>query len=230
MQQPPSNKTFYVLDLDRCLANTDKLFALFEYIVLEEKVVGKEILGALRKEVEKTGGSFDATVHLREYLAASDQQDMLLSIKDRFLKASPDYDFFEPGARALLLFLTNNSFPFGILTYGGKVWQTMKLQAMGLETVPHIITDVQAKGKVIAGWKQQSGEFLIPPDLGGGSYENVLLVDDKFVSFEGLPQGAYGIHVLTKNTLHSDGVIPAHVIQVNNMSEVEALIKSSIRV
>jgi hypothetical protein len=227
---PPNEKTFYVLDLDRCLANSDKLFALFEYIVLEEKVLGKEVLSAAREEVEKSGGSFDATTHLRDYLASSGQQDMLLLIKDKFLKASRDYDFFEPGARALLQFLTDNSYPFGILTYGGRIWQQIKLQAMELETMPHIITDVQAKGSIIAGWKQPSGEFLIPPELGGGSFENVVLVDDKFVSFEGLPEKAYGIHVLTKNASYLDGTIPNHVTQVGNMSEVEALLKSSISV
>lgn len=227
---PPSKKTFYVLDLDRCLASTDKLFALFEYVVLQEKVLGKEVLDATREEVEKTGGSFDATTRLRDYLASSGRQDMLLLIKDAFLKASPDYDFFEPGARALLQFLTDNSYLFGILTYGGRIWQQMKLQAMELETMPHIITDIQAKGGIIAGWKQPNGEFVIPPELGGGSFENVVLVDDKFVSFEGLPEKAYGIHVLAKNVSYSDGTIPNHVTQVGNMSEVEALIKSSISV
>lgn len=230
MQLPPSNKTFYVLDFDRCLANTDKLFALFEYAVLQEGILGKEVLSDIRAEMEKTKESFDVLTHLREYLASSGRQDMLLLIKDTFLKASRDYDFFEPGARDLLQFLRDNSLPFGILTYGGRVWQQMKLQATGLESAPHIITDIQTKGKIIAGWKQPGGEFLVPSELGGGVFENVVLVDDKFVSFEGLPEGAFGIHVLAKNPSYSGDTAPVPMRQVNSMTEVGTLIKSSISV
>jgi FMN phosphatase YigB (HAD superfamily) len=228
MPMPPSNKTFYVLDFDRCLANTDKLFALFEYAVLQEGALGKEVLDDARAAMERTKGSFDVLAHLKEYLASSGQQDMLLLIKDTFLKASQDYDFFEPGARDLLQFLRDSSLPFGILTYGGRVWQQMKLQATGLEATPHIITDIQTKGKIIAEWKQPSGTFLVPAELGGGEFENVVLVDDKFVSFEGLPERAFGIHVLTKNAAYSSDTLPVHLTQVNNMTEVETLIKSSI--
>ena len=230
MQVLPSKHTFYVLDLDRCLANTDKLFALFEYAVLQEEVLGKEVLDDLREAMERTRGSFDVLTHLREYLASSGQQEMLLLIKDTFLKASRDYDFFEPGARELLQFLSDSALPFGILTYGGKIWQQMKLQAMGLDTTPHIITDIQAKGKIIAGWRQPDGEFVIPEELGGGIFETVVLVDDKFVSFEGLPDEAFGIHVLAKNALLASNTLPSHVARVSNMSEVEALLKDSISV
>lgn len=231
---PPSNETFYVLDLDRCLANTDKLFALFEYVVLQEKAIGKEVLLATLGKIEKDGGPFDVAVHLRDYLASSGEQDMLLLIKDEFIKASRDDDFFEPGAHDLLQFLADNSLPFGILTYGGRVWQHMKLQAMDLDATPHIITDIQAKGQIIAGWKQADGMFLIPSEFhkngSSATYKNILLVDDKLISFEGLPKGAHGVHVVTNHTLPFQGDVPAHVTQAHGMTEVGALIKASISV
>lgn len=223
---PQTKKTFYVIDLDRCLADTDKFFTLFEHIIYEKTDITEEILKTAKQKIEQTGGSFDVISYLQEHYSL----DVVVELKEAFVKEGREQDLFEPGARDILQFLTDNSLPFGILTYGGRVWQQTKLRAVGLETIPHIITGVQAKGEIIAGWQQPDGMFLIPSELGGGNFESVLLVDDKLLSFEGLPKAASGIRVLTKSMPLSENPYPESVVQVRGLSEAEALIKSKIRI
>lgn len=229
MQLPLSKNTFYVLDLDRCLADTDKLFMLLEKIIYQKTAITESTLKAARTETEQTGGSFDVISYLEEYFSLASQLEKVAELEGQFVEEGKKQDLFEPGARDLLAFLSDSSLPFGILTFGGKIWQRMKLQAMGLDVTPYIITDTKAKGKIIASWKQADGVFVIPPELykGEKDFNTILLIDDKFLSFEGLPEGAYGIHVLAKN-LQVDSL--SNVVQVHGMTEAEALIKSSISI
>ena len=122
-----------------------------------------------------------------------------------------------PGAIELLSFLQQQVIPHGILTYGQADWQRAKILATGLADLPVVITDRTDKGALIASWRQASGTYQLPPELGGRFVEQIMLIDDKIYSFDGLPADALGLYCGGGQAEN----LPRNVQSIANLSEAQ---------
>ncbi len=129
---------------------------------------------------------------------------------------------FEPHAKQLLDRLDAKSAHYGILTFGGLQWQTLKLRVAGLLHVPHMIVSNKAKGQLIASWQQSDGGFIVPVPLAGNQavrVERLVLVDDKPLSFEGIPKEVVGVCVGPQATEAELAELPRNVTRVKDMGQ-----------
>lgn len=225
--------TFYVLDFDRCLGNTAKLYAQLERSIEALTPITLDQLRHVRNEVEASGGSFDAATYVQQVLGQARSSVTWESICETMIAASHVQDMLEPGAGELLQLLNEHDQRYGILTYGSEAWQRTKLRAAGLSEIPAIITNHTKKSEEIAEWKQSDGAFLIPATLTLDNQpflvDAIVLIDDKAVSFKGLPNGVSGYHVVwqDRESLPSQaGELPEGVAQVNGMYELIDLLFS----
>lgn len=189
--------TFYILDLDRCLVNTEKLQALLEQTIERELAIKPEEMNLARREYERMGGSFDTAGYVMGILDGRnvDGPSVWLEIKRIFIHEAQAVDMLEPYARELLAELSAANAHFGIVTFGGDAWQLTKIAAAGLESIPHMVTHDQAKGRMIASWQRTDGSFLLPGQLAGRVTiaQELFFVDDKPVSFYGIPSEVHAI-------------------------------------
>jgi len=229
----PVNSLYYVLDLDRCIANTERLYGLLEAIVLDKTSITKEDMTQARVAVENSSGSFNTADYIQEHLRSVGQLKLWDAVAAEFIQRATQVDMFEPGAKELLHALRTKNIPHGILTYGGRTWQGMKIQVLHLNESPYMITETKEKGRIIAGWQLRDGTFALPPELHHGEVtqaQTVVLVDDKASSFIGLPKGAQGIHVLPgdgQDQLPSQqGSLPESVVQARGLEGVLGLINT----
>lgn len=218
------SSTFFVLDFDRCLGNT----VLFQQIlegVLTDAGVSAATFAAARSRIEKEGKTFDTIRHAHEVLEEAGSSYTWQEIKKEFLLRAHEQEALLPHARDLLQILDERSLPYGIVTYGvEEAWQLIKLEAAKLLYVPHLVTHIEEKGKLLTGWKQPDGSFLIPPaltqDFETLQVNEVILVDDKAKSFWGTPEGVRGVHVIAPggNPLPSQqGDIPPNTTSVTGL-------------
>ena len=122
-----------------------------------------------------------------------------------------------PGAIELLSFLQQKTISHGILTYGQADWQRAKILATGLTDLAVIVTDRTDKGALIASWRQASGTYQLPPELGGQFVEQIMLIDDKIYSFDGLPADALGLYCGGEQAEN----LPRNVQLIANLSEAQ---------
>lgn len=122
-----------------------------------------------------------------------------------------------PGAIELLSFLQQKTISHGILTYGQANWQRAKILATGLADLPAVITEHTDKGALIASWRQASGAYQLPPELGGQFVEQIMLIDDKIYSFDGLPADALGLYCGGGQAEN----LPRNVQSITNLSEAQ---------
>lgn len=218
------SSTFFVLDFDRCLGNT-VLFQQILETVLIDAGVSADMFAAARTRIEKEGKTFDTIRHAHEVLEEADSSYTWAEIKKEFLTRAHEQDALLPYARELLQILDERSLPYGIVTYGvEEAWQLIKLEAAKLLYVPHLVTHIEEKGKLLTGWKQPDGSFLIPPaltqDFETLQVNEVILVDDKAKSFWGTPEGVRGVHVVAPggNLLPAQqGEIPPNTTDVTGL-------------
>ncbi len=141
---------------------------------------------------EAKGLSFDVYTYLVSQLG----EYAVGQFNDYFIEQVAREDMLNDGAADLMADLALGGYPFGFLTTGGEKWQELKLKASQLDHVPYNIISQSRKGEIIATW-QNNGKFEVPAELhaNGGSvvYDRVVLVDDKPISFDGLPDGAEGL-------------------------------------
>ncbi len=192
---------YVLLDLDRTLLNTEAAMADYVALIRQHDANLSNRLYWAWRQAEDSNESFDARRFLIEEVVMErvpqstvDQFDKLFSIPDQV-----DYSYLNDGAGELLQALDERQVPHGVLTYGSVEWQTLKLQASGLDALPHIVTQQRAKGRVLTSWMQPSGEIKLPKKLtdrykalGGGTLSSVVLVDDKLEALVGLPDGVTG--------------------------------------
>ena len=97
--------------------------------------------------------------------------------------------YLEDGADSLLVGIAASGHAAGILTYGGEDWQTIKLRATELDSYRRmILAEKGKKGALIASWYDaEHGVYRLPEALGGGSFDEIVLVDDKPAEFVGFP-------------------------------------------
>ena len=187
---------FYVLDMDRCLVNTEKLQALLQRVIERELGIQPDEMNLARREYERAGGSFDTAGYVMGVLdgRGMDGPSVWHDITRMFVQEAQAQDMLEPYAAELLRRLRAEGAKYGIVTYGSDTWQLTKLEAAGLTAIPHLVTHDVAKARLIASWQHTKG-FLIPTILAGEQLlaRRLVFIDDKPISFIGLPPSVQGI-------------------------------------
>lgn len=208
--------TFYLIDFDFTLFKTHQGSTIF----IEElaKAHPDEAFDIEQRVAESlvTGISFairDATAEL-----IGEQETR--AIETRYIERGKNQSLLFDGAHELMEAINNSGERFGILTYGSKAGQTMKVHAAQLSHVPFLVTDQKQKGAFIAEW--WGGErFTIPDELGGGEADEIVLIDDRLFSFEGLPAHARGYWVQTGPAQYDPLIkAPANVRSVATLTDV----------
>ncbi len=229
MNTPAVNhKPFYILDFDRTLADTDKLLEVFIQIANQYVDLPQGTVEAADASVKQTGDSFDTATYVRDYLKDHDQADTWERLERQFIHESRALDMLLPGAAELLELLEAKHIRYGILTYGNPPWQHLKLTASGFNHVARIVIVTKQKGLIIRSWQQPDGTFRLPQEFGGGEANEIVLIDDKAVSFEGFPDiSARGYWVLNPaHELSSQlGEIPQGVQRLGDLYELIELLK-----
>lgn len=215
-------ETFYVLDFDRTLADSDKLLEVFISVTNQYIDLPLEQVEKIDADVKSKGDSFDTATYVRDQLASQDASDQWKKLEKQFIHESRSLNMLMPGAAELLSFLDSRGDKYGVLTYGNPLWQHLKLAASGFNHVRRIVTTDKYKGMFIMSWQQES-QFHLPLEFGGGIVDRVVLVDDKAMSFVGFPgEPSKGYHVLDPAVALPAqlGEIPQQVTQVATLQDV----------
>jgi len=217
--------TFFVLDFDRCTGNTDGIQAVLEEVLQQETGISPETFHAARTRIEGEGKTFDTIRHVHMLLSETGSSVTWEHIRDKLIEKAKEVDLLLPHARELLDILKEKRLPHGIITYGvEEAWQLTKLEITGLLDIPHLVTHIEEKGKLLTGWKLDDGSFGIPPALNTGLVppvvSKIIFLDDKAKSFWNIPEGVEGVHVVAPggNTLPSQqGDTPTSVTEVTGI-------------
>lgn len=190
---PKRIKQFWVLDFDRCLADVDALSERFLDITEQVTSINRSHIEHARSEAERRGESFDQYAAIQTRVSP-DEMKQIISL---FISGQASEAYLMPGASALLEYVMRRSERSGgILTYGSEHWQKLKIQAaLGSRRVPYVITSHPYKSREIGSWYDVgSTSFRIPFALSpeDTAADEVILVDDKAIAFEELPEHARG--------------------------------------
>ena len=221
----PAN-TFYIIDFDRTLADSDKLLEVFIEVANEFFEIPREQIEQADADVKARGDSFDTASFVRTYLHEHDQENKWQELEKHFIHQSRSLNMLLPGAAELLDHLRSTGQRYGILTYGNPLWQHLKLAAAGFNHVNRIVMERKEKGKLISSWRQSNGQFVLPQEFGGGTATCIVMFDDKAVSFDGFPPApSHGYQVVDlANILPSQGGdVPANVTQVPDLTAAKQL-------
>jgi hypothetical protein len=196
---PAYANVFYVLDFDRTLASTDKFHDILETVIEQETTIKVSQLRTARQVAERAGESFDTVEYLRQFLKGVQSEKTWYQIQQIFIRQAQKRDLLEPGAAELFRILNERKLPYGIITFGGEAWQLAKIEAAQLMDVPHVVTHIQEKGRILSGWKHEGGQFIIPPaltrDFQPLYVSKIVFLDDKPKSFIDIPDGVQGLHI-----------------------------------
>lgn len=225
---PSSNSdTFYIVDFDRTLADSDKLLQVFVGVTNQYIDLPIEQIEKIDADIKAKGDSFDTATYVRDHLAAQDASDQWEKLEKQFIHESRSLNMLLPGAGELLEFLDSRGDSYGILTYGNPLWQHLKLAASGFNHVRRIVTTNKHKGMLISSWQQDNGLFHLPAEFGEGMVERIVLIDDKAASFEGFPsQPSHGYQVLDYvQALPAQlGEVPGNVTHIESLRDILELI------
>ncbi len=219
---------FFIVDFDRTLARTDELRLLFRRILLQETPVTEE---QMTHGEMSHANSFDVATYVREVLGktmqSSEIETLLQGVRRLFIEEAKQHyvSLLEPYAAELLGDLEDDQRPFGILTTGGQEWQQLKIEATRLDKVPHLIIETSRKSDLLTSWRHGDG-FLLPDALSGMAScvaKTIVFLDDKPISFEGIPDGVLGIWVLPVASAKADDIVklevPEGVIHARGLKE-----------
>ncbi len=219
--------TFYVLDFDRCLGDIESSFDLLKEVVQELSVGSGDSLQSAREHIESSGGSFSALKHLAEL-----NPDMDLNVVGKlFLERAKlqKGNTLEPGAIELIEFLIATNRDFCIMSYGDKKWQMLKINAAGLGNVANIIVPSKHKSAYIAKWLNAKKQFIIPSDFFADNQpriaDEVVLIDDKIMAFDGLPASARGYLVQGRAKKHEKSQLNRLLSSVKAVKTIDEIIK-----
>lgn len=219
----PLLKEFYIVDFDRTLIDSDKIFEVFVEVAKQFIDIPIDRITHAQQEIKSRGDSFDTAGYVRDCLNQAGRKDDWDKLEKKFIHESRSLNYFMPGAMALLDWLTTTKKSFGILTYGNPLWQRVKLTATGLQHIRHIIIEQKEKGAFIKNWQYSNGDFGLPDSFGGETARKIIMIDDKAVSFKDFPdEPSKGYWVLnpSKELPSQLGVVPSNVIRFKNLSSV----------
>jgi hypothetical protein len=185
-----ANQTvFQILDLDRTLLDSAKLGQqLKEVIARHDEKLAHKINNEILKHTEARTSFF-----IFEYIAQEAGVEKLDSYVSELNYHAPASELLLPGAAERIAFgKSQPGWSVGILTYGSKRDQIIKLKLAGLQMERHLITNTPIKGELLASWKLPDGKFQLPIEFGGHVVDKLTLDDDKIVAFNGLPDDVLG--------------------------------------
>jgi FMN phosphatase YigB (HAD superfamily) len=192
--------TFYIVDFDRTLVRSDDLRLLFEEAAFAQTAIPSE---RIKQGELLYRNNFDVVAYLRgvllEVVSAKEAEASIENVKKYFIEKARSEDLLEPYASAFLSELRERRAAFGILTSGGEEWQQVKIEATGLNDIPHLVIGSPKKSELIARWRRPDDIFVLPEKLSGivaCEARKIVFLDDKPVSFEGIPDNVRGIWVL----------------------------------
>lgn len=226
MPATPENsntETFYIVDFDRTLADSDKLLEVFIEVANQYIDIPIEQVRKIDADIKAKGDSFDTAKYVRDNLSGAGALEQWHKLEKQFIHESRALNMLLPGANELLEHLNKNHMRHGILTYGNPLWQHLKLTASGFNHVRRIVTTNKHKGHFISSWQQEDGSFRLPQEYGGGSSRCIVLIDDKAASFDGYPsEPSYGYQVLDEhNVLPAQlGETPSNVTRMTSLYQV----------
>jgi hypothetical protein len=216
------DSTYFVLDFDRCIGNTEKIHEILWAVIESETGILVDTLKATKRAMDAKGYAFDTVEYVAKELLNQRHALTWQELRELFIREAKTHDLLESGAGELLAYLDTQDIPYGILTYGRESWQLTKLEAAGLmeREIPFEITGIEHKGEILTSWKH-GDEFIIPPaltrDFTPLTVRQIVFLDDKPRSFIGIPSGVRGICVRPGN--HSllpsqQGDLPGSVEEV----------------
>lgn len=227
-ETPETNlDTFYIVDFDRTLADSEKLFDMFVAVVQRYTTIPEQQITAAHEQMIAKGDSFDTASFVRDHMREVGEGERWNELEKQFIRESRSLDMLLPGARDLLDTFRTHGKRFGILTYGNPLWQHLKLSAAGFNHLPRIIMVQKQKGRLVSSWQQPDGSFHIPQEFGGGTADRIVMLDDKAISFEGFPGlPSVGYHVVDRAHLlpSQEGDVPSNVTHCTTLSEAQALL------
>jgi hypothetical protein len=189
MHMKADRTVFHILDLDRTLLNTTKLARTLKKIIAQDDP-GLDAL--ITKQMTKHSRN-KTSFFMFEFIAEHIGHDKLNHYVSRLNYEAPASELLLPGAVERIAFAKSQpGWSMGILTYGAKRDQIIKLKLVGLQLEHHIITDTPKKGDIITSWKLPNGKFKLPIEFGGHTVDVVTFDDDKLVAFENIPDDVYG--------------------------------------
>lgn len=225
---------FYVLDYDRCLGNTERLYSLLlESVTSVASDFDIAAMDAERQAAEVSGSSFDGLRYIKQRLG--DDQRFRAALRAFIARgqSQPPDALLEEGARDFIDYLVP-LYPFGILTFGSPVWQHAKLEACSLHTAPHSIMNHKYKIKHMKDWRDdRTGLFVLPEEFsaptGYSHAKELILVDDKATAFADIEQGMRGYWLLHHWPLPSqagevDDALVSEVTSFQQVIDLEAAI------
>ena len=214
--------TFYLLDLDRTLLDTEKSANLLRTVVAQHSPALAVELARNVEDYSLLGESFS----MRDFIVEKVGEAEATEIERRFIAAASGQDLLNVGARELMAYIRSLSdATFGILTYGLLGGQTMKIRAAGMADVPSLVTSETFKGEQISSWRGEDGVYHLPEELGGGMATTIAFVDDKPFSFKGLTADCRGYWV---KSLYDAGKekLPSYITPVETLLEIIDLEKA----
>jgi FMN phosphatase YigB (HAD superfamily) len=216
-----ADKTFYIVDFDRTLADSDKLLEVFIEISQQYVNFPTEQIEAADRDVKARGDSFDTAGYVRDRLSEDNKLDEWARLEKQFIHESRSFNMMLPHATDLLDWLKQSGSHYGILTYGNPLWQRLKLTATGFKHTNHIILEHKEKGRLVSSWQQPDGTFQLPKEFGGIVAGRIVMIDDKAASFIEFPDStaAKGYWVLDfAHALPSQlGEVPENVERIGSL-------------
>jgi len=229
-ETPATNlKTFYIVDFDRTLADSEKLFDMFVTMAQRYTALPEAQITAAHEQMIAKGDSFDTASYVRDHMREAGEGDRWNDLEKHYIHESRSVNMLLPGARDLLDEFRIRGERFGILTYGNPFWQHLKLSAVGFNHLHRIVMVQKQKGKLVSSWQQSDGSFHLPQEFGGGTVDRIVMLDDKAVSFDGFPGNpSAGYHVVDKAHLlpSQEGDVPSNVIHCTTLAQAQALLFS----
>lgn len=219
----PELSTFYIIDFDRTLADSDKLLDVFIGVVSHYLELPLAEIEKADADVKARGDSFDTASYVRDQLNKQGEAERWSDLEKQFIHESRALNMLLPGASELLQALTDGGYRYGILTYGNPLWQRLKLTAAGFNHIHRIILEQKEKGKLVSSWRQANGTFHLPQEYGGGTVDRIIMIDDKAVSFDGFPADpSHGYHVYNPHQYlrSQQGEVPPNVETSHSLADV----------
>jgi len=209
---------FYIFDLDRTLFDTVKGSELLVSLIKERSEEAAAEAVSRIHDLTVVGASFSIRDLLVEIVGESVTKEVYASFESM---VEGDMLLLD-GARDVMAFASENSLGWGILTYGSPEGQRLKLQAIGLDGSAYMITDKRDKGELLRTWRQDNGQFVLPAAFGGVTVDEIVFVDDRLFSFDGLPEGVVGYWIAPELSVMDSIEHPRAVVPVPNLRAVIA--------
>lgn len=217
--------TYFVLDFDRCIGDTDKARQILWSVCENETAITAQELQSAKDAMEAKGYTFDVVGYVAKQLVHQKSEKTWQDIRRVYVAVAKLQGILEPYVDEFLEACETRHIPYGVLTYGKEPWQLTKLEAAGLfdRHVPFEVTQIERKGTLLSGWKHGDG-FIVPPaltrDFQPLKVKEIVFLDDKPRSFIGIPSGVRGICVRPTSYAplpSQQGELPAGVREVQGL-------------